>query len=53
MVLKPETEENPGEEYGRIVPAADWPRTILAARADIAILRECPRFPRMVLNQTL
>jgi cytochrome c oxidase subunit IV len=34
MVLKPETDENPGEEYACIAPAANWPRTILAARPE-------------------
>jgi cytochrome c oxidase subunit 4 len=34
MVLKPETEENQGEEYARIAPAAERPGTILAARAE-------------------
>ena len=34
MVLKPETEENQGEEYARIAPVAERPRTILAARAE-------------------
>jgi cytochrome c oxidase subunit IV len=32
MVLKPETEEDPGEEYARTAPAADWPPTILAEK---------------------
>jgi cytochrome c oxidase subunit IV len=32
MVLKPETEENPGEEVSRIAPGADWSPIIVAAR---------------------
>lgn len=32
MVLKPETEENPGEEYAHIVPGSDWPPVIVATR---------------------
>ena len=32
MVLKSETEENPGEEYACIVPGSDWPPVIVATR---------------------
>ncbi len=32
MVLKPETEENPGEESAYIVPGSDWPPVIVATR---------------------
>jgi cytochrome c oxidase subunit 4 len=45
MVLKPETEENPGEEYARTAPVTDWPRIIVAARADTSKPPAGARFP--------
>jgi cytochrome c oxidase subunit IV len=54
MVLKPETEENPGEENARVAPAADLPRTILAVRADTSDPGVGARaVRRWCLNQTL
>jgi cytochrome c oxidase subunit IV len=54
MVLKPETEENQGEEYARIAPATERPGTILAARAESPDPRASARGSREgSVNQTL